>query len=75
LPLDWDQRHTFNSTAYFDIEGWGLSLIYRMSSGQPYTPSFVEAQELGLSSLQTFIKNKGRKPIQLQPRYECAQNV
>jgi outer membrane receptor protein involved in Fe transport len=71
LPLDWDQRHTFNSTAYFDIEGWGLSLIYRMSSGQPYTPGFVEAQELGLSSLQTFIKNKGRKPIQ----YNLDMNV
>jgi len=39
LPLDWDQRHTFNATLRFeDREKWGLTATYSYGSGLPWTP-------------------------------------
>jgi outer membrane receptor protein involved in Fe transport len=71
FPLDWDQRHTLNGTLYLDIEGWGLSLIGRASSGQPYTPSYAQGSEVGRSSIRYFEKNLGRKPV----NYNLDMNV
>jgi outer membrane receptor protein involved in Fe transport len=62
FPLDWDQRHTLNGTFYYNFEGWGISFIGTMSSGQPYTPSFATGYPTGLSSIRYYNKNKGRKP-------------
>jgi hypothetical protein len=39
IPLNWDQRHTFNASAFVGGGGWGTSLIGRFGSGYPYTPS------------------------------------
>ena len=38
IPLNWDQRHTFNASAFVGGGGWGTSLIGRLGSGYPYTP-------------------------------------
>ena len=38
IPLNWDQRHTFNASAFVGGGGWGASLIGRLGSGYPYTP-------------------------------------
>jgi outer membrane cobalamin receptor len=39
IPLDWDQRHTFNLTAFYRSQGgWEFSTIARYGSGFPYTP-------------------------------------
>jgi hypothetical protein len=39
LPLDWDQRHTFNVTLRLtDRNDWGATAIYQYGSGLPWTP-------------------------------------
>jgi outer membrane receptor protein involved in Fe transport len=39
LPLDWDQRHTFNVTLRLQDENkWGATAIYQYGSGVPWTP-------------------------------------
>jgi hypothetical protein len=39
LPLDWDQRHTFNVTFRLqDRNNWGATMIYQYGSGIPWTP-------------------------------------
>ncbi|MDX2127831.1 MAG: TonB-dependent receptor [Chloroherpetonaceae bacterium] len=38
ITLDWDQRHTFNVTGIFQIDGWEFSTIGRYGSGFPFTP-------------------------------------
>lgn len=39
LPLDWDQRHTFNFTLRVqDRNNWGATMIYSYGSGLPWTP-------------------------------------
>ncbi len=39
LPLDWDQRHTFNLTVRVqDRNNWGATAIYSYGSGVPWTP-------------------------------------
>ena len=59
LPLDWDQRHTVNLTLNMSRpDNWLVSLIGRVGSGLPYSPSSVE--ELQLPT--TEFKNSARKP-------------
>ena len=55
IPLDWDQRHTVNSTLYYDAKLWGIGIIAKIGSGQPYTPSINQV----FSSL---VKNSKSKP-------------
>ncbi len=39
LPLNWDQRHTFNLTLRLqDRNNWGATAIYSYGSGLPWTP-------------------------------------
>ncbi|UCG51997.1 MAG: carboxypeptidase-like regulatory domain-containing protein [Candidatus Latescibacterota bacterium] len=39
LPLNWDQRHTFNLTFRLqDRNNWGATAIYSYGSGLPWTP-------------------------------------
>jgi outer membrane receptor protein involved in Fe transport len=39
MPLDWDQRHTFNVTLRLqDRNKWGATAIYQYGSGLPWTP-------------------------------------
>lgn len=41
LPLDWDQRHTFNATLTLAQSGdWSATTVYQYSSGLPWTPFF-----------------------------------
>src|SRR6185295_5718967 len=40
FPFNWDQRHTLNLTATLARpRNFSASAIFRMASGQPYTPS------------------------------------
>jgi hypothetical protein len=39
LPLDWDQRHTFNiNMTLQDRNNWGATATYQYGSGLPWTP-------------------------------------
>jgi outer membrane receptor for ferrienterochelin and colicin len=38
-PLDWDQRHSLNTTLYISDPGnWSASFVWRYGSGFPFTP-------------------------------------
>lgn len=57
LPLDWDQRHTFNASVTFARQGkWGISFIMQAGSGLPYTPTDPDR------SLRIAFENSSRKP-------------
>ncbi len=57
IPFNWDQRHTLNITALYQVPGdFSISTIIRYASGQPYTP------ELGVGFLTQQEANSGRKP-------------
>jgi len=55
VPLDWDQRHTLNTTlTYHPVKNSGISLIYSYGSGLPYTAQFA--------GVRTSFENNARKP-------------
>jgi len=46
VPLDWDQRHTLNSTiTVTPSRGLGVTLLGRYGSGLPYTPKFLNVRQ------------------------------
>ncbi|MDQ7052530.1 MAG: TonB-dependent receptor [candidate division KSB1 bacterium] len=61
-PLAWDQRHTLNASFYFGGDDWGVSLIERYQSGQPYTPQLVTIGRVGRDIIAGLEKNSRRKP-------------
>ncbi|MCH7574350.1 MAG: TonB-dependent receptor [Candidatus Marinimicrobia bacterium] len=62
VPLDWDQRHTFNLTATLSDpnRGWGISVIGKLNTGAPYTPTLRATRGVRAS-----FENSERKPIQV----------
>jgi outer membrane receptor protein involved in Fe transport len=55
VPLDWDRRHQINLTmAYGKPNDYNISLIGRLGTGLPYTPTF--------QNLQTAVENSDRRP-------------
>ena len=55
VPLDWDRRHSLNiSVAVGSRRTWNLSLIGKLGSGLPYTPTY---QNIRLS-----VANSANKP-------------
>jgi hypothetical protein len=57
VPLDWDQTHTLNMSIIFSQPGkWGVSILAKLGSGLPYTPSF--------QGIRTSYENSERKPAQ-----------
>ncbi|MDZ7262036.1 MAG: TonB-dependent receptor, partial [candidate division KSB1 bacterium] len=64
IPMNWDQRHTFNAQLMFNLSGWTVSLIGRYWSGRPYTPSFPASEKVGLSAVSGLTANSARLPVQ-----------
>jgi len=56
VPLDWDQTHTINTTLYYDTKYWGVGIISKVGSGQPYTPSINQ-------NFSTLAINSRVKPV------------
>lgn len=55
IPLDWDHRHSLNLTVSVGSQNsWNLSVIGKLGSGLPYTPTF---QNIRLS-----VANSANKP-------------
>jgi len=62
--LDWDQRHTINSTLSYREETWGLSFIGNLGSGLPYTPRKTE-------DVSTIRQNSEKKPMSWNVDMRC----
>lgn len=56
IPLNWDQRHTLNSTLNYFFNNGGISFIGQFGSGLPYTPESTE-------DISTLVQNSSRKPM------------
>ena len=55
VPLDWDQRHTFNtSLTYHPVKNSGIGLIFSFGSGFPYTTAYL--------GVRTSFENNAREP-------------
>lgn len=61
IPLNWDQRHTFNASVYVGGDGWGGSLLGRFGSGYPYTPA-RDADGDRIGTLPAVPNNAYRRP-------------
>ena len=60
VPLNWDQRHTLNLTANVAWpHQFSSSAVFRIASGQPYTPQLTSGFGGGLEA------NSGRKPASM----------
>lgn len=74
LPLDWDQRHLFNGSVYVGAASWGSSLIARLGSGLPYTPSITQyTADRGIES--GFLQNSRRRPYQFTMDLKLHKNL
>jgi len=62
LPLGWDQRHKVAGAFYLGGDNWGSSTRFRVGSGFPYTPSFVEATLAGNDVPPEYATNSRRIP-------------
>ncbi len=56
IRLNWDQTHTINGTLYYDTKNWGVGMIGKFGSGQPYTP-FIN------DNFSALVTNSKSKPI------------
>jgi hypothetical protein len=74
-PLNWDQRHTLNATLFVGSQDWGISLIERYNSGQPYTPSSIPGTRVGQNILSGLQDNSRRKPNQITVDLTAFKNV
>jgi len=61
-PLGWDQTHALNASLFIGSDDWGVSLIERFNSGQPYTPQIVTFGRTGRNIIGGLEKNSRRKP-------------
>jgi outer membrane receptor protein involved in Fe transport len=52
IPMDWDQRHTFNASLSYYTEGYGGSITGRFDSGTPYSWSPLPESPQALVNLQ-----------------------
>jgi outer membrane receptor for ferrienterochelin and colicin len=58
VPLSWDQTHTLNlNVTVSKPRDWGISLIGKLGSGLPYTPT--------LDAIRIDAENSERKPSQM----------
>jgi len=64
-PLDWDQRHKVNGNLFVGGNSWGLDIVARFQSGQPYTPSSSTFTQSGQDITASLVKNSRFKPNQL----------
>lgn len=64
IPMNWDQRHTFNAQFIYNINNWSFSLVGRYWSGRPYTPSFPSTQVGSATGVTTLLTNSARRPDQ-----------
>jgi len=71
LPLNWDQRHKIAGAVYLGGDNWGASTRFRIGSGFPYSPSFVEATLAGNDVPPEYPTNSRRIPF----TYEFDANV
>jgi len=62
IPLGWDQRHTLNGHLSLGQKDWRISILGRLWTGTPYTPTFAVGEVAGASAFSGLSENSARKP-------------
>lgn len=62
IPLGYDRRHTANGTLTLNKWSWNISLIGRLTTGLPYTPTVGLAETSGTSAYRGWKENSERRP-------------
>jgi outer membrane receptor for ferrienterochelin and colicin len=62
IYLDWDQTHNFIMTLAYAHESWYGSLIGRIQSGFPYTPTEAIGEAVGSNALIGYRENSAKRP-------------
>ena len=73
--LNWDQTHTLNANFYLGGNDWGMSLISRFNSGQPYTPEFISGTRTGQSISSGLTDNSRNKPYILALDFNASKTL
>jgi outer membrane receptor for ferrienterochelin and colicin len=60
IPMSWDQRHTFNITFSYNVDGFGFTTTAYYNSGTPYTFEPITESEAALINL---LPNNDYKPL------------
>ena len=60
IPMNWDQRHTLNTTLSYNVDGFGFTTTAYFNSGTPYTFEPITESE---SALINLLPNNDYKPI------------
>ncbi|MBI2420292.1 MAG: TonB-dependent receptor [Ignavibacteriales bacterium] len=74
-PLNWDQTHTLNASFYVMYEGWGMSFMSKLNTGQPYTPEAIAGTYTGRNIISGLTQNSRRKPLQFNLDLEIFKNL
>ncbi|HYE94628.1 MAG TPA: TonB-dependent receptor [Rubricoccaceae bacterium] len=64
IPLNWDQRHTFNASVFVGGRTWGASTLVRLGAGYPYTPVRGRGEVIGIPPAVP--TNSDRRPSTFQ---------
>lgn len=63
IPLNWDQTLTANTYITVGVrQNWNIGLIGQLSTGQPYTPSFISTDKVFPANI---FDNTEKKPVVL----------
>ena len=60
--LDWDQTHTLNFFMANKRQQWSASVVTKLNSGQPFTPTFPEGEVAGGGTFKGLRENIDRRP-------------
>ncbi len=63
IPLEWDQRHTFNLTTAYNTRNFGLTFLFLYHSGRPYSWAPIVESPLALINL---LPNNQVRPSQFR---------
>jgi outer membrane receptor protein involved in Fe transport len=63
IPLEWDQRHTFNLTTAYNTRNFGLTFLFLYHSGRPYSWQPITESPLAFINL---LPNNQERPSQFR---------
>jgi len=64
-PLDWDRRHIFNSSLFYSGKSYGINILQKFQTGNPYTPDNSIPSRVGINASTDVLTNSLVRPINL----------
>lgn len=63
INLNWDQPHSANLAFSYVKDAWVATLVGRLNSGFPYTPSSIRGESTGANAQTGYRENSERRPM------------